>query len=437
MIRRILFPFLLILAVLVSALPALAQASPSDAAASAGDRGYYVEDGVSVSESRIESAVTRANQAGLRFYAVILDANPVGGATTFASAVLDRIGSGTVLVLSASQEGIESTEFGQTELERALDAAFEATDDEGYVSAVVDSLLGEAAGATGSQTTSTSDSGGGSKTGLFVLLAVVAGLVGLVWFVIRRQKKAAEASLEESVDEARAELQSQLDSMANTILEISDRVSASDSREDNRYLEEAGATYSAVLEEFEQAQDLRSLEALSDRVDEARWQLDAAAALAAGKPVPPKPEKEQRYQCFFDPTHKDATEIAEIRTSAGTKKVRVCEEDAEKLRRGQRPEPRMIEVGGRRVPAPQAPRSYGGGGFGGLDILSVLVGGMAQSRSYDWARTSGRGRGAFGTSTRASTSSSSSGRSSASRSSSSRRSGSSRSRVGRTRRRRR
>jgi hypothetical protein len=422
------------------AAPVLAQATPSDAAAAARDRGYYVESGVPVSESRIDAAVSRANQEGLRFYAVILNEDPAGGAANFASAVLDRIGAGTVLVLSSSQEGIESTEFTQTQLGRALDAAFEASDDEGYVSSVADSLLAETAD-SGSETTaaqSASSDGGGSNAGLFIMLAIIGGLVGLVWFAIRRQKKAAEESREESVDEARAELKSQLDSMANTILEITDHVSASESREDNQYLEAAGATYSAVVEEFESAQDLRALAALADRVDEARWQLDAATALAEGRPVPPKPEKKQRYQCFFDPTHKDATEVAEIKTSAGAKRVRVCKEDAEKLRRGQRPEPRMIEVGGRRIPAPQAPRSYGGGGFGGLDILSVLVGGMGSGRSYDWGRTSGRRRGVFGTSRGGS---SASRRSSASRSSGSRRSASrqssSRSRAGRSRRRRR
>jgi hypothetical protein len=64
--------------------------------------------------------------------------------------------------------------------------------------------------------------------------------------------------------------------------------------------------------------------------------------------------------------------------------VQVCAADAEKLRRGEQPNPRMIEVGGRQVPAPSAPRSYGGGGFSWLDVFAVIVGGMGQARSYDW-----------------------------------------------------
>lgn len=420
MMRRILIVPSLVLAMVSLAPSALAQATPAEAAAAARDSGYFIEDGVAVIESRIDAAVTRANQAGVRFVVVILDDDPAGGATTFASAVLDRLGSGTVLVLSASQEGIESTDRSQEELERALDAGFEAVGDESYVSAVVDSLI---AGTSTTQTTTGPDSSGGSRTGLIVLLVVLAGLAALVWFAVRRRRKAEQASLRESVEEARGELKSQLDSMANTILEITDQVSASESREDNRYLEVAGATFGAVLEEFETANDLHTLELLSDRVDEARWQLDAAASLAGGRPIPARPDKEERYQCFFDPTHKEATEEAAIETSAGTKKVRVCKEDAEKLRRGSEPRPRMIEVGGRPVPAPMAPRSYGGGGFDGLEIASVLVAGMARGRSYDWGRSAPPPASA--------------GRSSASRSSSTRRKDSTRSRAGRTRWRRR
>jgi hypothetical protein len=412
-------------AALLGAVPALAQVSPSEVAAEARDRGFFVEDGVSVDESRISDAVARAGTQGIRFYVVILDEDPSGGAGTFAGAVLDRIGSGTVLVLSASEEGMESTRFSGSTLERALDAGFEAGGgDEGYLSGVVDSLTGAVGGTTDTPGSGEASDGGGSNTGLFILLAMVGGLVLLVVFVVRRQKKAAERSEERSVEEARREIKGQLDAMANTILDITDRVSASESKEDNQFLEDAGSTYSKVLEEFEGAGDLRTLEALSDRLDEARWQLDAAAALADGKPAPPKPKKEERPVCFFDPTHQEAVEEAEIRTEAGTKRVRVCKEDAEKLRKGREPKPRMIEVEGRRVPAPMAPRSYGGGGFDWLDVFSVVLGGMGQTRSYDWSRS--RRRGVFGSSRRSRRSSSpSTGRAST------------RSRAGRIRRRRR
>ena len=140
--------------------------------------------------------------------------------------------------------------------------------------------------------------------------------------------------------------------MANTILEITDKVSLSETREDNQYLEQAGAAFTAASEGYEAASDLARLEEISDRLDEARWQLDAAAALAEGKPIPPRPVKEERHACFFDPTHGGPFEEAEVRTAAGAKTVRVCAADAAKLRRGEQPQPRMIEVEGRQVPGP-------------------------------------------------------------------------------------
>jgi hypothetical protein len=173
--------------------------------------------------------------------------------------------------------------------------------------------------------------------------------------------------------------------MANVILDITDAVKVSDTREDNTYLEQASATYTEVSELYEGATDLVALEGLSDRLDEARWQLDAAEALTAGREVPDKPKPEERHACFFDPTHPGPFEDADIRTAAGDRTVKVCVSDAERLRRGRNPEPRMIEVGGRRVPAPSAPRSHGGGGIDLGGIFSVLVGGAAGAgRSFDW-----------------------------------------------------
>ncbi|MEX2419508.1 MAG: DUF6676 family protein, partial [Acidimicrobiia bacterium] len=342
--------------------------------------GFYVESGLDRNESEISDDVARARNAGFLFYAVLLDEDPAGGATTFADSLLNRLGVGTVLVLSASDEGMVSNELTQDEIETALDRGFagsESGGDEGYVSGVVDSI-------TGTQAPADPVSGSGSGSGLLILVAIVGGLVLLVWLAIRKSKKSSSAANARAVEEARTEIRSQLDAMANILLEITDLVSASSTSQDDTYLRQASATYTEAEESFGTATDLRALESLSDRLGEARWQLDAAAAIASGQPPPDKPAKEQRYECFFDPTHSNATETAEISTPAGKKTVRVCREDAEKLRRGTQPQPRMIDVEGRRVPAPMAPRSHGGGGFSWLDTFSILAGGAGQAASYDW-----------------------------------------------------
>ena len=402
--------------------------------------GLYVEPGLSADTSALNASIVRAGNGGVRLMVVLLDADPAGGAVAFADAVLDRVPDGTVLVLSATGEGISSTEFSEELLDQALDRGFLAASeapsgagDEAYVSAVADVLTGT----TTPTTPSSSGGSGGVGSGLLVTALIVGGLVLMVWFATSKGKKSVAASRQRAITEAKSEIRAQLDSMANTILEITDVVNATTESQDDTYLRQASATYTEADDAYAAASDLKALEALSDRLDEARWQLDAAAAIAEGKPVPPQPPKEQRYVCFFDPTHANATETAEITTPAGTQTVRVCAADAEKLRRGTQPQPRMVDVSGRRVPAPMAPRSYGGGGFDWLDVFTIFTGGGGGTQSYDWGGSRPRTRtrttwsvGRSTTSSRRSTSSSSRSSGSSSRSSSS---SGSRSRSGSTR----
>jgi hypothetical protein len=374
MTRRSTLTALLTLLLLLPAPPAGA-ATVSEAVDGLDD-GVYVESGVSVDRARLERAVDRAAEEGFSLAVVILDDEPSGRSEAFARDVRDRLGRGTVLVLSATGAGMASIDFDSGDVARALDRGLAAGGDAEVVEAVVESL-------SGATPETTSGGGGGGSTGLIVFLVIVGGLVLLVWWAIRRSRKQSEERRARSIVEARAEIKAQLDAMANVILDITDAVKVSDSREDNTYLEQASATFTEASESFEAAADLAALERLSDRLDEARWQLDAAEAIASGDEVPPKPKKEERHACFFDPTHAGPFEDAEIRTAAGQRTVKVCAADAERLRRGRDPEPRMIEVEGRRVPAPSAPRSHGGGGIDLGGLFSVLVGGAA-GRSFDW-----------------------------------------------------
>jgi hypothetical protein len=379
---------LALIALLPFALPASALAqTPDQVAEAVRDEGYFIDEGLPADPASISDDITRARNGGLRLSVVLLRDDPAGGATTFADAVLDRLGEGTVLVLSATDAGMVSTEVDDAAVAAALDRGLEASadapaggGDEAFVDAAVGSLL-TTSGAGDDQ----EPSGGGGSSGLIFLIVIVAIIVLIVWLVMRRSKKETG----ESIEGAKAEIKAQLDAMANTILEIGDQVSASDSSEDNEYFQQASATFAEALDQYESAGDLATLAQISDRLDEARWQLDAATAIVEGNPVPPKPKKEERHVCFFDPTHPDAKETAVLDTPAGKREVRVCEADAERLRRGEKPKPRLIDVGGRSVPAPQAPRSYGGGGFDWLDAFSILAGGVGQGAAYDWGRRSG------------------------------------------------
>ena len=354
MTRRLLSLLLLTGLLLGLAGPAGAQ-TPDQVAARVRDYGYWIDAGLPADEARISAAVSRAGNAGIRLFVVLLENDPPGGPTTFADAVLDRLADGTVLVKAETGAGMASWDLDPGVVDRALDAGYATSGgDVEFVDGVVASLIGAPVGPGDGDGDGQSGSGG-SKTGLIVMLVLVGGLVLLVVWAVRRQSKGAAQSKARAVEEARKEIKAQLDAMANTILEITDKVSLSASREDNQYLEQAGRTFNEAAEGYETAADPARLEEISGRLDEARWQLDAAGALADGKPVPPRPTPEERHACFFDPTHGGPFEEAEVRTAAGTRTVRVCAADAAKLRRGEQPEPRMIEVGGRRIPAPGRP----------------------------------------------------------------------------------
>ncbi len=373
------------------ALPAVAAlaATPDEAVGDLADRGYYVEPGaVPISAAGLSDVVADARNRGVRLMVAVLDEEPAGGPTAFADAIVDRVGDGTVLVLTRDGfVGLSSEEFSQAQLEAALDVAdAEAGDDLSYARNFSAALTGAAAPAP---EPAADTGGGGGGGGLLVLLGIVLVLVLVVVFVVRRSNKNREQRVAGELEQARAEIQSQLDAMANDILDLSDVVGKSP--EASEHYQQATAAYDAATDEFPNAGDFASLEALAAKLDHATWQLDAAEAIAEGKQPPPKPAPQETARCFFDPAHRGPFETAELQTPAGTKQVRVCQTDAEKLRRGQVPDARTIAVGGQRVPAPMAPRSRGGGGFGWMDAFSILVGGMGSGLPVRWGGgTAGR-----------------------------------------------
>ncbi len=354
---------------------AAAAVDPEQAAREAELRGYYLEPGVGVDISAMEDVV--GDVAGRDLYFVALVETPPGGADLFADEVLSRLGSGTVVVISADELGAVSSRYGDGDLERAIDAsldAFEGSYPEGFA-AFAAALIGPAPAAPAA--------GGGA--GRWLVLLVVVGVVGLVAVTLVRSSRRDRVASTARLEEAKAEIRSQLATVANQILEHSDRVALSQQESVESLFRAANETYAEVEERLEGAATLRQLEELSDRLDRARWQLESVDALLEGREPPPEPA-DRPPACFFDPTHGAGVEQADIRTAAGTRIVGVCRRCAAQLRRGEPPEPRSISVGGRSVPAPQAPRAYGGGGFDWLGAFSLILHGLSTGRSYDWGR---------------------------------------------------
>ncbi len=373
MLRKMMHRFavlLLVLLVVLAATPAFA-AEPDEILAELEFRNYAAENGTGSDINGLEDLIDDVDAAERGLYFVRLRTDPSGGNDLFAADLIGLGLFGTVVVISANEIGAASTDFDDDAVDSAIDAAFDDfadRDDLGAFKAFADDLP--------------SDGGGGG--GFFLaFMVIIAGLIGfMLWRNSRRAKDMAAGR----VDEAKAELKGQLDVIANEILDLSDRVTVAENDEALAHYRTANDTYAEVIDASETAVSLADLEALSDRLDKARWRLEAAEALIEGRNVPVEPEDRPAH-CFFDPSHRAGVEEAEIRTPAGSKVVGVCRECAGKLRKGETPTPRSINVGGRPVPAPQAPRSYGGGGLDWLSAFSILLGGRGSGVSYDFGRT--------------------------------------------------
>lgn len=360
------------------AVPAWAQA-PIEVAEVVATDGYYVEPGLDVSGAELRDLARKMQERGLNFASVVLAEDVGGGADLYADTLLDLFEGqqATIVVLTPGELGFASDEFSQEQLDQAADrslAMFDTNIPDGFTLFADTLSPGVAAGP--------SESSAGFP---WALVFIVGGLVLVVFYFLRSQNKKEKERRVEDVKEARAEIKHQLDEIANEILDDADLVRISDNAEAKQYFEAASQTYADATETFEKATTLNELEEISDRLDKARWQLAASDALREGKEVPPEP-KEERATCFFDPAHPPATETAILETSAGKREVKVCPADAERLRQGEQPRARSINVGGRPVPAPMAPKSYGGGGFGMMDFFRVILGGMAASGGFGGSR---------------------------------------------------
>ena len=391
--------FLLVLTALVVPVAPAWAADPVDVADEVDPRGYYIEPGSGVDFEAMEALVARLTNSETRFYFVALADDPTEGADEFAEGVLALLDEGaTVVVISPGEIGARSDDFSSSQLGRAADEAVGDADRtfESDFRVFAESLIGVPAGATA--TTSGGSSGtssGGGGGGVFIFLAVVVGVIGLVFFITRRSAKQARQAAGRRLEEAKQEIMEQLDVIANEILDLADKVTLSERDQAEEYFRTASAAFQTAQEQLDQATTLAELERLSDQLDTTRWQLEAAEAVVEGRPVPPEPD-DRPNSCFFDPTHRAGVEEAKIETAAGTKTVSVCPECAGKLRRGEQPRTRDILVGGRRVPAPMAPRSHGGGGFDWMGAVAVILSGMAQGSSYDFGRRPRRSSGLGG-----------------------------------------
>lgn len=267
---------------------AMLAASPGEVVSELEAQGFYIESGSNASSEVVGDAVADAGFSGGRLYVVVLSEEPASGAIFFADAVLDDLGSGTILTVAPESVGYASdnNSWTENELDEAVDASLDGTSDDDVVVRFVESLTG---GAVGGGDSGSGDQGG-SGGGLIWLLVFVGGLAALFFYLRSRSQKTSATARAGRLEQFRTAAQGKLNEVANDILEMETEVTMSENTEVQQHYKSASAKYAEIVDKVGTVTDPEELLDLSYQLDVAIWELDVAEAYLDGKTPPKKPE---------------------------------------------------------------------------------------------------------------------------------------------------
>ncbi len=220
-----------------------------------------------------------------------------------------------------------------------------------------------------------SEGGGGIGVGAIILLAFGALAAGAVLLTGRERRRLQDRAFAEAKEDARDDL-----------VALGDEIRALDAEVEMPHAPHAAiddyavavAAYQRAERAWKAATMPQELEPVSMALEEGRWAMASARARLAGDEPPVR-----RPPCFFDPRHGPSSRDVEWAPPYGAARmVPACEEDAERIERGEEPHAREVMVGGQRLPywnAGPAYAPFAGGFFGGAGaslLPSLLVGSM-------------------------------------------------------------
>jgi hypothetical protein len=206
----------------------------------------------------------------------------------------------------------------------------------------------------------------------FLLLALAGG-GSLAWLGVRLRSKRAESR-------DRAEDLTQVRKLCEEdITLLGEQLRRLDAETASHPLDDAARVdYQTALDAYESAQrtvrritDADEISKVTDTLSSGRYALACVQARVAGQPLP-----ELRVPCFFNPQHGPSViDVLFTPPGRGTRKVPACAMDAARLKAGEKPEIREVEIGGRRVPyfeAGAAYYPYGEGYFVNASLVHAL-----------------------------------------------------------------
>jgi hypothetical protein len=377
-----------VLAALVVAAPAHAQATLTSAADELRQNPVYVdpdaERALSDAEATRLRELIRSESAG-PMYIVVLPASATDQAGGDPSAALRDIaedvgepGTYAGVIGNSFRAGsvgldVPAAQLAQQSLEaHAPDGTFAVLED--FVRRVGDARAGggDSGGGSGG------DGGGGFPLVLLALIGVPVVLLGLARRRRRRREdEAARAELEDVKAVAREDLVALGDDVRALDLDV--QMPDADARGKEHY-NQAVESYSEAEQRLDAVTRPQDLEPVTSALEEGRWAMEAAKAELAGREPP-----ERRPPCFFDPRHGPSVGEVEWAPPGGQPRpVPVCAADLQRIQDGIEPDSRQVPYGGQMVPywaagpayMPWAGGFFGGGLLPGLFVGSLLGGGL-------------------------------------------------------------
>ncbi|MER5359944.1 hypothetical protein [Streptomyces sp. NPDC002785] len=272
------------------------------------------------------------------------------------------------------------------------------TDAATQLNAFVDRAVEQArGGAPASWGGSFATGGSSSVVGLITFGAILVLGAGTAYTIFRRNRRRKEAEERAALDKLRLVVDEDITAYGETLDRL-DFHPAEPGADDNMRAdyERALDSYESAKYRMSRAQHPSDVRGVTQALEDGRFSLAVLEARRAGGEPPLR-----RPPCFFDPRH--GPSVADLRWSpsgGAAREVPVCAADEIRLREGEEPLSRTVDVGdGRRRPYWEAGPAYGpwaGGYFGGGLLPGLLAGTILGSMLSSPAYAQEYGGGDFG-----------------------------------------
>ncbi|WP_406384217.1 hypothetical protein [Streptomyces sp. NBC_01618] len=390
-----------------TAAPAAVGASPiNDVAQALRKNPVYVDPAAAaqLSPSQAAALTKKIKDADKPVFVAVLPRTPAFGEQNLLATLRTDTGITGVYAVrlgdgfnAGADPRVMSTQAVQN-LTAAVKAPGTDTDAAAQLNAFVDRAVEQARGsAPASWGGSFASRGPSTAFGLITVAAILVLGAGTAYTIFRRNRKRKESEERAALDKLRLVVDEDITAYGETLdrLEFHPAEPGADDSMRADY-ERALDSYESAKSRMSRARHPSDVRAVTQALEDGRFSLAVLQARRTGVAPPVR-----RPPCFFDPRHGPSVADARWSPSGGTaREVPVCAADEIRLREGEEPLSRTVDMGdGRRRPYWEAGPAYGpwaGGYFGGGLLPGLLVGTVLGSMLSSPAYADEYGGGDFG-----------------------------------------